>query len=648
MAGAIDFRAGLRYRNATPSPIVHMTAEAMKAGHATAAHPDIKLLVQQATNEHQHVGKTDPKTDRTITQPTDNPATNQALATAAMPGFVARLKRIIAPIKGAELFAARDAKNPARLAEKIVDEEQPAYTIADYGAVQISVDTPKGKDEVVTGVRRIYPLVKVKDLFDRGDHDYHFNHVSLQVKMPSHATIEVQIVPKEVMEANPDQHHAYKGAREAKIKGDTDEFERQAEVARDKNDTAMAAFTRRNENKDDGEHKYKFGNTQANLPKESDAAKAFLAAQNSIPNEHLAGDGKNIDEPHVTVKYGVKGRKTDGLRKYIQSQQPFDATLAKTTSFPPSEHSDGAAVIKADVHSPELHRMNSEIAQHGDFAASNFPDYKPHVTVAYVKPEHVAKHVGNIATEGKKFRISSVHISDRDGNKEEVHMGSGKAAGNSERKGDSGQSPEQGAGSDSTVAPASKDVAKPESPLAKGSSVIHHDGTTGTVQWTMGAKARMKTFDGGRRDVAVKDVTPIPSVEKTGGGWIGVDLDATLAKYDGYKGPTVIGEPITAMVERVKKWLGSGEDVRIFTARIANDPTGVARKAISAWVEKNIGRRLPITNVKDDKCKEIWDDRSVQVEPNTGKPLGKPAEALTESQNHHTVKVDFRPGLKPR
>ena len=36
-------------------------------------------------------------------------------------------------------------------------------------------------------------------------------------------------------------------------------------------------------------------------------------------------------------------------------------------------------------------------------------------------------------------------------------------------------------------------------------------------------------------------------------GWIGVDLDATLAYYDGFKGPEHIGEPIPQMVDRVKR-----------------------------------------------------------------------------------------------
>jgi hypothetical protein len=49
-------------------------------------------------------------------------------------------------------------------------------------------------------------------------------------------------------------------------------------------------------------------------------------------------------------------------------------------------------------------------------------------------------------------------------------------------------------------------------------------------------------------------------------GYIGVDLDGTLARYDGWNNG-VIGEPIPLMQSRIWDWLGSGQEVRIVTAR---------------------------------------------------------------------------------
>lgn len=118
-------------------------------------------------------------------------------------------------------------------------------------------------------------------------------------------------------------------------------------------------------------------------------------------------------------------------------------------------------------------------------------------------------------------------------------------------------------------------------------------------------------------------------------GWIGVDLDGTLAHYEDWNGPEHIGEPIALMVGRVKDWLEAGHEVRIFTARVSHDGTDqriedatVARLAIIAWCNTHIGVQLPITNVKDYAMIELWDDRCVQVEENTGIPIGKSRRGL--------------------
>lgn len=127
-------------------------------------------------------------------------------------------------------------------------------------------------------------------------------------------------------------------------------------------------------------------------------------------------------------------------------------------------------------------------------------------------------------------------------------------------------------------------------------------------------------------------------------GWIGVDLDGTIARYDGWKGIEHIGEPIAPMVERVKRWISEGREVRIFTARVdggevalaMGDQNGVAhrdvpmvRHYIEQWCLQHIGRSLPITNVKDYGMLELWDDRAVQVIANEGIPVGASTRGLS-------------------
>lgn len=103
-------------------------------------------------------------------------------------------------------------------------------------------------------------------------------------------------------------------------------------------------------------------------------------------------------------------------------------------------------------------------------------------------------------------------------------------------------------------------------------------------------------------------------------GWIGVDLDGTLAEYDGWQGGSHIGKPIMPMVKRILMWIAEGKDVRIFTARVSsNNPARTeSMRAIQEWCKEHIGQVLPVTAEKDYFMIELWDDRCVQVIPNKG------------------------------
>lgn len=107
--------------------------------------------------------------------------------------------------------------------------------------------------------------------------------------------------------------------------------------------------------------------------------------------------------------------------------------------------------------------------------------------------------------------------------------------------------------------------------------------------------------------------------------WMGVDFDGTLAHYTEWKGVGVLGDPIPAMVERVKAWLAEGRRVKLLTARHENPDCVLALKV---WCKVHIGTVLEITGVKDRHMFELWDDRAVQVVSNTGRR----ADELTDHQ----------------
>src|SRR5882757_1336146 len=212
--------------------------------HALGFEPLLHSLTDLGFEPAMPVGQNEPSSGRKIVQPTRNPAINQALATEAMPAYQARLVEIIRHIKGATLVASRTRKNPSRLAEKIRGEGQPAETVSDYGAAQIAVESAQAKDAVVAAVKQHFKVLREQDHFAFGDPQYHYRSYSLQLQMPNGASEELQIVPRPVFQANREEHHDYKRARNAELAGHS--AEPATAAARNLNDRAVERFNSTN------------------------------------------------------------------------------------------------------------------------------------------------------------------------------------------------------------------------------------------------------------------------------------------------------------------------------------------------------------------------------------------------------------------
>lgn len=102
---------------------------------------------------------------------------------------------------------------------------------------------------------------------------------------------------------------------------------------------------------------------------------------------------------------------------------------------------------------------------------------------------------------------------------------------------------------------------------------------------------------------------------------IAVDLDGTLAEYNGWKGIDHIGKPIEKMVKKVVDAHNDGTTIYIFTARIA-DERGARKNKILHYIEDWLLKHdIPfdeITCIKHKVIREFWDDRAVCVVPNSG------------------------------
>lgn len=413
---------------------------------------------------------------RPVIQPSDDPAANQALATAGLKEILPALKKIIASVPGAKLAGVRAEKDPERTQEKIQKEGKPASTLPDYGALRISVDSLEDNDKLVAAIKQQFPIAKEKNEIEQGDPEQSFHAMMLQVEAPNGATIECQILPKEQADIAESSHPDYAKARDG----------------------------------DNG--------AKASLKQQNDAAMEKFHTRNM---ETVGSDGAKQSDGQVGQENG-------------------------------DEHAPGAVQPgpKKDA---------------GRSADGSGPPARKPATPSFKAGDHVVL------------------------------------------------------------------------PDARSATVNYHD-HKGT------GRARVTADDGERiQSIPGKNLTAVtPKDAPQGGKYLGVDLDGTLAR-SGPGGPRgAIGKPVPAMVEKVKQALAAGKDVRIYTARVSNDPDGKATRAIQAWSQKNLGEALPVTDIKEPGMEELLDDKAVHVGKNTGKVDAAEEKAVKPPAGHVAVAAHFR------
>jgi hypothetical protein len=118
----------------------------------------------------------------------------------------------------------------------------------------------------------------------------------------------------------------------------------------------------------------------------SDVATELDRLRTLVDDADLAGDGKDIDGNHVTIRYGLRSY-GERLIEFLRGQASPTLLLGKVRVFPASEHSGGACPVVVDIYSEGLQRINAEIDGYADWEPRSFKEYHPHATLAYVKPE---------------------------------------------------------------------------------------------------------------------------------------------------------------------------------------------------------------------------------------------------------------------
>lgn len=140
----------------------------------------------------------------------------------------------------------------------------------------------------------------------------------------------------------------------------------------------------------------------------------------NVPDEelYLTDEGKlgRELESHVTIYYGLLTNDAKAVRRSFNEDKPYKAKLGKVRHFQPPELPFD--VLTVEVISEDLDRVNkrtSESFECADDLPSN--EYKPHITIAYMKRDKAKDYIGYDGFEGKEVELDTLVFSPHKGNK---------------------------------------------------------------------------------------------------------------------------------------------------------------------------------------------------------------------------------------
>jgi hypothetical protein len=113
------------------------------------------------------------------------------------------------------------------------------------------------------------------------------------------------------------------------------------------------------------------------------------------------------DEMHCTVIYGIHDKRSAKTRELLEGVEPFEIKLGKVTAFTVAPDFD---VLKVDVTGAALHTLHHLIRDNLE-CTINHPEYKPHVTIAYMKKGKANKHVGVDKFQGMSMLVNRLVFS---------------------------------------------------------------------------------------------------------------------------------------------------------------------------------------------------------------------------------------------
>lgn len=121
------------------------------------------------------------------------------------------------------------------------------------------------------------------------------------------------------------------------------------------------------------------------------------------------------DEPHTTLLFGLHEEVSDEDVKNVLAKFKFGTCkLYNASTFNNPQYD----VLKFDVVGPGLHTANAALKKYPH--TTNFPDYHPHTTIAYLKPGTGKRYVEML--KGQEFELTPTHAVYSKPNGDQIQM----------------------------------------------------------------------------------------------------------------------------------------------------------------------------------------------------------------------------------
>jgi 2'-5' RNA ligase superfamily len=258
----------------------------------------------------------------------------------------------------------------------------------------------------------------IKKLADEGNADAK----ALYDSMPNKEKVDFTIADPIIQEAYKENYDAiqYKNQTpQLKAQGTTYFETATGNSFAEQEATAKVYAAQKRSGKYEKPKKFDYSSTQLNLPKS--VSNAVTKFSKTIPDASLSVDGDNggrETEPHITVMYGLDTQNEADVKPLVEQSKPITVKMGKVSVF----ENDKFDVLKVDVSSPALTALNKSIGKNLKTPGKTFDEYKPHVTIAYLKKGEGKKFAGDKRFQGKTITLNELTFSKKDGTQVKIGL----------------------------------------------------------------------------------------------------------------------------------------------------------------------------------------------------------------------------------